>query len=95
MKLIETFAGRFLKSRPAVNITLCIGCGDCKTDCPTKALGLFPFIPKVELRPKTGEPRPRAEINYSKCTRCYRCRELCTRKAITERRPLLVKLFRL
>ena len=93
--LIKVFISRYLKTRPVVNISICVGCAGCKGVCPTKALDLFPFIPQVELPPKTGEPRPRPEIELHKCTRCYRCIELCPRKAITIYKPGLMNIFRL
>ena len=92
---IKMFIERHMKTRPVVDIGTCRGCAGCKGVCPTKALDLYPFIPQVELRPKTGDPRPRPEIELHKCTRCYRCKELCPHKAITTYKPRLMKILRL
>ena len=92
---IKNFKERHLKTRPVVDISICIGCAGCKGVCEAKALNLFAAIPQYELRPKTGDPRFRPEIELHKCTRCYRCKEMCPRKAIKTHRPRLMKIFRL
>jgi len=93
-KLLTAFSRWHFQTRPVVDISACIGCGGCKPACTAKALELFPCIPEEELPPKTGEPRPRAEVNYRMCSRCYRCKEICPRKAISVYRPLLMRLLR-
>ena len=86
------FASRHLKARLEVNLGKCIGCAACVSVCPTKAIGMFPWIPNVELPPKTGEPRLRPEINHQDCDLCCRCQKKCPRSAIEVYRSWLAKL---
>jgi len=95
LDFFQNLRSRYFETRLTVDIGKCIGCGDCKPACPTKALNLFAYVPNVELPPKTGEPRFRAEIKHSECIQCGRCQAVCRRKAIQVCRPPLVKLFRL
>jgi len=94
-RFIKTFTERYLKTRPVVNISTCTGCEGCKAICPTGAINLFAAIPDIELRPKTGEPRYRPEVELTKCTRCCRCIEHCQRKALKIHKPLIMKILRL
>ena len=94
-RFIENFASWHLQSRPEVNIGKCIGCAACNSACPPKAIGMFPWIPRVEVPPKTGEPRARPEINYQDCSRCYRCQAICPRQAIETHEPWLMKILKM
>ena len=83
-----------LQSRPEVNIGECLGCARCVSVCPSKAIGMFPWIPQVELPPKTGEPRLRPEINYQNCNRCYLCIKKCPHSAIEVHMSWMAKILR-
>ena len=92
--LFSKFAFWHLQTRPKVDIGKCIGCAACVSKCPSEAIRMFPWIPNVELPPKTGEPRLRPEINHQRCNRCYDCIKNCSRSAIETFKPVLMKLFR-
>ena len=56
-----------------IDETACVGCGQCSTVCPAKAI--------------SGEPRQPYRIDAQRCITCGSCRSKCPRKAIlTERR---------
>jgi len=54
------------KKHPVIK-TNCIACGDCVRICPKKAISIKDRI---------------ANINYSKCIKCFCCHEVCTHDAI-------------
>ena len=61
------------RGQPVFDFDLCIGCGLCSRDCPTKAIELVPIDGKKRL----------PQLNLSKCVFCYQCAETCPKKAIT------------
>lgn len=63
-----------LASRPDINYSQCVGCGECARCCPPKAIDM-----------KNGRPK----INSDKCIKCFCCQELCPKKAVKIKRPLL------
>lgn len=67
-----------LSSRPVIDKSVCVGCGECMRCCPPKAIKM-----------KNGKP----EIDRSKCIKCFCCQELCPKKAVGIKRPLLNKLM--
>jgi uncharacterized protein (DUF362 family)/Pyruvate/2-oxoacid:ferredoxin oxidoreductase delta subunit len=67
-----------LTTRPEVEKSSCVGCGDCVRVCPVEAIRL-----------RGGQAR----IGYARCLRCYCCHETCPRRAIVLRRPLFQKIF--
>jgi NADH-quinone oxidoreductase subunit I len=60
------------RGEPVFDFDLCIGCGLCSRDCPTKA---------IEMVPGDGKKRL-PQLNLSKCVFCYQCAETCPKKAI-------------
>jgi len=92
--LVKKFRKNYLQSRFTVSVAKCKGCGACKPICPTGAIGFFAYIPPVDLPPKTGEPRFRPQIDYSKCAKCNRCAKQCGNNAIEVFIPRLMRLLR-
>jgi len=75
---IKWFISHNLQPSPVFAHDLCLGCGDCVESCP---VGL------IELRDK----KPYAQLDT--CIRCFCCQELCPHKAISVRRPFLLRAF--
>ncbi|MDD4793539.1 MAG: 4Fe-4S binding protein, partial [Firmicutes bacterium] len=65
-------------TRPTVLHDLCRGCKICAKACPAEA---------IEVRSGI------AQMDYSKCIRCYCCQELCEYGAITLKTPPLARIF--
>ena len=59
------------RGRPVFDVTLCIGCGLCSRECPSKA---------IEMVECGGKKRP--QFSLDKCIFCYQCAETCKRQAI-------------
>ena len=53
------------------NVTLCVGCGLCQRDCPSKAIEMVDYL---------GKKRP--QFKLEKCLFCYQCAETCRKAAI-------------
>jgi formate hydrogenlyase subunit 6/NADH:ubiquinone oxidoreductase subunit I len=52
---------------------LCIGCGLCNKECPSKAIEMV----EVDGKKKPG-------VHLDKCIFCYRCVDICPKKAIKQ-----------
>jgi formate hydrogenlyase subunit 6/NADH:ubiquinone oxidoreductase subunit I len=59
------------RGQPVFDFDLCIGCGTCSKDCPSKA---------IDMVSVDGKRRP--QLNLSKCIFCYQCADSCPKKAI-------------
>jgi formate hydrogenlyase subunit 6/NADH:ubiquinone oxidoreductase subunit I len=59
------------RGRPIFDVTLCIGCGLCSKDCPSKAIEMVEF---------KGRKRP--QFRLDKCIFCYQCAGSCRKEAI-------------
>jgi formate hydrogenlyase subunit 6/NADH:ubiquinone oxidoreductase subunit I len=59
------------RGRPVFDVTLCVGCGLCSKDCPSKAIEMIEF---------NGKKRP--QFRLDKCVFCYQCAETCRKGAI-------------
>jgi formate hydrogenlyase subunit 6/NADH:ubiquinone oxidoreductase subunit I len=59
------------RGQPVFNIQLCVGCGLCCRECPSKA---------IEMVEVNGKKCP--QIRLDKCIFCYQCAETCPKKAI-------------
>lgn len=59
------------RGRQMFNIDLCISCGLCARDCPTKA---------IEMVDVEGKKKPLFHLDL--CIFCYQCDESCPRNAI-------------
>jgi len=71
-KILETL----ILSRPVVNYSKCVKCGQCVDICHGKLVSL---------------QNDRIVYDYKKCIRCYCCQEICPVGAITVYKPLLLK----
>ena len=65
-QLSENFRGQHL-----FDFALCVGCGLCSRDCPTRS---------IEMVSVDGKKRP--QFRLDKCIFCYQCAETCRKKAI-------------
>ena len=72
-------AARILRTRPALEKQLCVGCGICANICPAKAI----VITK----------RKKAKIDRKACIRCFCCQEFCPKSAMKVHRTALASLF--
>jgi uncharacterized protein (DUF362 family)/Pyruvate/2-oxoacid:ferredoxin oxidoreductase delta subunit len=70
---IRKLLRRQLVAHPQVDISKCVGCGDCLRACPVRAISLGRH----------------ALIDLDKCIRCYCCHEVCNFSAINLRRGLV------
>ncbi|MEM0111624.1 MAG: 4Fe-4S binding protein [Candidatus Bathyarchaeia archaeon] len=59
------------RGKQIFDITLCVGCGLCSRDCPSKA---------IEMVEVNGKKHPMFYLD--RCIFCYQCSESCPRKAI-------------
>ena len=67
-----------LASKPKMNYSMCVSCGECARCCPPKAIDM-----------SLGRP----VIDEKKCIKCFCCQELCPKKAVMIKRPLLNRLM--
>ena len=63
-----------LASRPKMDYSVCVGCGECARCCPPKAIDMTGGKPAIDTK---------------KCIKCFCCQELCPKKAVKIKRPLL------
>ncbi len=79
---VKNFLGKIvskiLETRPALNKSMCVGCGVCRNICPAKAIVI-----------KDGK----AEIDRKKCIRCFCCQEFCPKSAMVVKRTFIAQLF--
>lgn len=67
-----------LASKPKMDYSACVRCGECARVCPPKAITM-----------ESGKP----VIDEKKCIKCFCCQELCPKKAVKIHRPLLNRLM--
>ena len=60
------------RGQPVFDIQLCVGCGLCGKECPSRA---------IEMVEVEGKKRP--QFRLDKCIFCFQCAETCPKKAIT------------
>ena len=59
------------RGQPLFDIRLCVGCGLCGKECPSRA---------IEMVEVDGKNRP--QFRLDKCIFCYQCADTCRKKAI-------------
>jgi uncharacterized protein (DUF362 family)/NAD-dependent dihydropyrimidine dehydrogenase PreA subunit len=70
---------RFVSVTPKPVAGACTLCGKCAEVCPRGAITMG---------------KDAAEVDLSKCIRCFCCDELCEHQAVGIRKPLLMRLFK-
>ena len=61
------------RGEPIFDQELCIGCGLCNKECPSRAIEMV----EVDGKRKPG-------VHLDKCIFCYRCVDICPKKAIKQ-----------
>jgi len=74
----------FLSPRPEVDPSVCVGCGECASNCPVKTIRMITL--------KNGKKR--ARIDRSKCIKCYCCQELCHFRAVRIKKNFIYQLVK-
>lgn len=79
VKLVfSKLAGKLLRSVPAVDCKICIGCTKCAKQCPAEAIQM-----------KNGKP----VIHRKSCIRCFCCQEFCPVGAMKVKKPFVTRLL--
>jgi hydrogenase-4 component H len=68
----KTSVAENFRGQPTLNSNLCIGCGACSKNCPSKAINMIAINEKKY-----------PQFNLGKCLFCNECLENCPKKAIT------------
>lgn len=76
---VLSFFQPLLDRKPFVMKDKCVGCGICVQACPLEPKAIF-F--------KKGKPA----YDHKSCIKCYCCQEMCPKKAIDVKTPLLAKI---
>ena len=76
--VLNAWVTNALASRPKMDYTMCVGCGECARVCPPKAISMETFKPQIDKK---------------KCIKCFCCQELCPKKAVKIHRPMLNKFM--
>ena len=66
LELPESFRGQ-----PIFNFELCVGCGFCSKECPSRAVEMVAFGAKK-----------RPQLRLDKCIFCSHCIEICPKHAV-------------
>ena len=61
------------RGRPIFDVTKCIGCGGCASNCPAREILLIDISQEIRILKYLGR----------RCTYCGRCADVCPEKAIT------------
>ena len=77
-RLFSKLAGAILRTKPALEKKMCVGCGICRDICPAKA---------IVIKEK------KAIIDRSLCIRCFCCQEFCPKSAMKVKRTFIAELF--
>lgn len=65
-----------VKYPETVDRDACLGCGVCKSICPTNAITMTDLPEKIQLTEKRFKERT-PEIDLTKCVFCMRCHDSC------------------
>lgn len=77
-KIAAKLLTRMFANRPVIESAACVGCGECQSVCPAKAIDIV---------------RKRAHIRRNQCVRCFCCQEFCPKGVIRVDRPLMARLM--
>lgn len=80
-RFVMRWAKSLVVSKPVIDPSACICCGQCTEACPT--------TPASVVQVNHGFPR----YDYSTCIRCYCCQETCPQGAISIKAAPLSRLF--
>jgi len=69
---------RLICPRPAVDASVCVGCGKCRSLCPANAIRLENGVPVIARK---------------RCIRCFCCQEFCPKGAMRVIRPPAARLL--
>ena len=75
-QFLVTIAGRFIWSRPKIDLEKCVACGVCVRNCPVQAITLNPDKPTID---------------HKKCICCFCCSELCPQNAVYQEMSWLTR----
>ena len=75
--IAKLLSGMFA-SRPLIDRTRCVGCGECLRVCPASAITIT---------------NKKASIDKQKCIRCFCCQEFCPHGVIEVHRPPVARLL--
>lgn len=82
-RFLQTTVHRLMTKRPYINKNKCKGCKKCFEHCPVKAITMVKH---------KNSPTLKAQIDYTKCIRCYCCQELCPFGIVKVKSGLIYKL---
>ena len=85
-KWLQPTIHRLTTRRPYISKRKCRGCKKCFEHCPAKAISMVPVG-------KDKPPKLRAQIDLSKCIRCYCCQELCPFGVVKIKSGIIYKIL--
>lgn len=82
---------------PKFDKSTCVGCGECVTCCPAKALSITNvdshYGDTVDSPQNKSANSRRVVLQKKKCIRCFCCQELCPKKAVEAKRSWIMRVL--
>lgn len=85
VKNVLTHLPPFLRPRPVINASVCIGCGKCAESCP---------VHTITMKRRKKNAKRLAHIHRHACLRCFCCQEMCPAHAIDTHKSFIIRLAR-